>query len=105
MSSPAISKERHDIVLYFQVHQPRRLYPINFFDLGTEPHYFNDDLNRSIVERISRDCYVPVNKLLLELIRQNPRIRIVFSLSGVLIDQLEAHATEALLSFQNLAST
>jgi alpha-amylase len=104
MSSPA-SNERHDVILYFQVHQPRRLSPINFFDLGNDPHYFNDDLNRSIVERVSRDCYLPANKLLLEVIRHHPEVKITFSLSGVVIDQFEAYAPEVIRSFQDLAAT
>jgi alpha-amylase len=105
MSSPANSKERHDVILYFQVHQPRRLSPINFFDLGNEPHYFNDDLNRSIVQRVSRDCYLPANKLLLDIIRNHPGVKITFSLSGVVIDQFEAYAPEVIKSFQDLAAT
>jgi alpha-amylase len=104
MSSPA-SKERHDVILYFQVHQPRRLSSINFFDLGNDPHYFNDDLNQSIVQRVSRDCYLPANKLLLEVIRHHPEVKITFSLSGVVIDQLEAYAPEVIRSFQDLAAT
>ena len=92
MSLTQRTRNQKNLVLYFQVHQPRRLSPINFFDLGNDPHYFNDDLNRSIVERVSRDCYLPANKLLLEVIRHHPEVKITFSLSGVVIDQFEAYA-------------
>ena len=101
-SSPT---NKQNILLYFQVHQPRRLNPVNFFDLGNGPHYFNDDLNESIIRRVSRDCYVPANRLLLEMIRRFPQIRIVFSLSGTVIEQLEQYAPEALDSFRELART
>jgi alpha-amylase len=93
------------VVMYFQVHQPRRLHPVNFFDLAGSPNYFNDPLNESIVKRIANNCYIPTNNLLLQLIEQFPQIRITFSLSGVVIEQLEAYAPEALESFRRLAQT
>lgn len=99
------SKEPQIIVLYFQVHQPRRLNVVNFFDIPNEPSYFNDDLNAAIVRRVAADCYIPANKLLLELITSYPQIKIAFSLSGVVIEQLEAYAPEALKTFQDLAKT
>jgi alpha-amylase len=99
------SKENQYVLLYFQVHQPRRLNPVSFFDLGSGPRYFNDDLNESIIQRVSRDCYVPANRLLLDLIRKLPEIRIAFSLSGTVIEQMERHAPEALESFRELART
>lgn len=95
----------HSIVLYFQVHQPRRLQPVSFFDLGYEPHYFNDALNESIVRRVSECCYLPANKLLLRLIRSHPEIRVAFSLSGVVMEQLDAYAPQVIDSFRELAAT
>lgn len=105
MSLPEKSDERQHVILYFQVHQPRRLFPVNFFDLGNELHYFNDDLNKSIVERISHDCYLPVTRMLLDLIDEHPEIKIAFSLSGVVIEQFEAHAPRVLDAFRDLVAT
>ena len=99
------SREPQNIVLYFQVHQPRRLNVVNFFDIPNEPSYFNDDLNAAIVRRVASECYIPTNKLLLELISAHPQIKIAFSLSGVVIEQLEVYAPEALQTFQELAKT
>lgn len=94
-----------NIILYFQVHQPRRLRTVNFFDIPNEPSYFNDQLNEGIVRRVAADCYVPTNKLLLDLIKVYPQIKITFSISGVVIEQLQAYAPEALATFQELART
>lgn len=105
MSLPEKSEERQHVILYLQVHQPRRLFPVNFFDLGKEPHYFNDDLNKAIVERVSHDCYLPATRMLLDLITEHPEIKIAFSLSGVVIEQLEAHAPRVLDSFRDLVAT
>lgn len=105
MNSPEKDKEKQNIVLYFQIHQPRRLNVVNFFDIPNEPPYFNDSLNEAIVRRVARECYIPANALLLKLIEEVPGIKITFSISGVVIDQLEAYAPEALDSFQRLAKT
>lgn len=96
--------EKH-LVLYFQVHQPCRLNAINFFDIPAEPAYFDDRLNESIIRRIADNCYLPANLLLLELIEKHPEIKIVFSFSGLAIEQLQAIAPEALASFQKLVRT
>lgn len=99
------NNDEHHLILYFQVHQPRRLRTVTFLDLPNEPDYFNDSLNESIVRRIASNCYIPTNNLLLEMIEKFPEIRVTFSLSGVVIEQLQAYAPEALKSFQRLAKT
>lgn len=93
------------LVLYFQVHQPRRLRDFRFFDIGAGGERFDDHLNRAIVQRIARECYVPTNELLLDLIDIYPQIRVTFSLSGTVMDQLDEYAPEALDSFRKLALT
>jgi len=98
-------RETQNIILYFQVHQPRRLRTVNFFDIPNELCYFNDALNGSIIRRIADHCYLPANDLLLKLIGKFPQIKITFSLSGVVIEQLEAYAPEVLDSFRKLAAT
>lgn len=105
MNSGEKSNEEQNLILYFQVHQPRRLNAINFFDLPNELHYFNDDLNGSILRRIATHCYLPANRLLLDLVREHPEIKVTFSLSGVVLEQLEVHAPAVIDSFRQLAQT
>src|SRR5688572_23923088 len=95
----------HKLLLYFQVHQPRRLRPFQFFDIGSGADYFDDDLNEEILHRIAIQCYLPANQLLLDLIRKYPAIRVTFSISGTTIEQFEQYAPEVLMSFRDLAST
>lgn len=104
MNSPE-RNNKQNLILYFQIHQPRRLNPINFFDLPHEPHYFNDSLNESIAKRVARNCYIPANDLLLELISACPHIKITFSISGVVLEQMERYAPAAIESFRRLAGT
>jgi alpha-amylase len=102
---PNNAAPKRNLVLYFQVHQPRRLRDFKFFDIGTGNSCFQDDLDQDIIRRVSRDCYLPTNQLLLKVIRLYPQIKVNFSLSGVMIDQLEEYAPEVLQSFRDLAAT
>jgi alpha-amylase len=95
-----------DVVLYFQVHQPFRLRRYTFFDIAVEERYFDDGENKRILQRVAERCYLPMNALILDLIEKNDgEFRVAYSLSGTVIDQLEAWAPEALESFQALAAT
>jgi len=104
MNSLNENSEQH-LVIYFQVHQPRRLKSFPFFDIGLHSNYFDDKLNTKILKRVAHDCYLPANRLLLKLIIANPKIKVTFSVSGTLMDQLEEHVPEVLSSFRALART
>ncbi len=98
------------ICLYFQVHQPFRVKRYSIFQVGKDSNYFSDDedeklSNRKILKKVSNKCYLPTNKLLLELIKKYPKFKISFSLSGVFLDQLELYEPEVLESFQALVAT
>jgi len=93
------------ICFYFQVHQPYRIRSYQFFDIGHNHHYFNDDKNRAVLEKVAHKCYLPTNKLLLELLKQHPEFKIAFSFSGVVLDQMAEYCPAALESFQELVDT
>ena len=94
------------ICLYFQVHQPWRLKTYRFFNMGKDHNYLDDLTNRSIMQKIARQCYLPMNALLLKLIRENKgKFRCSFSLTGTVVEQFRAYAPEVLESFKALAET
>ncbi len=94
------------LCLYFQVHQPNRLRLYRFFDIGCDSNYYDDFTNRAILDRIAQRCYLPMNALMLELIKKhNGAFKICYSLSGVVIEQFEKYAPEVLESFRELADT
>lgn len=94
------------ICFYFQVHQPYRLKPFRFFDIGDDHYYWDDFLNRSVLRKIAYKCYLPMNSLLLDLIQQYPgQFKVTFSFSGTFMDQLETYAPDVLESFQKLVQT
>ena len=57
------------VCLYFQVHQPWRLKTYRFFNIGKDHNYLDDLTNRAIMLKIARECYLPMNALLLKLIK------------------------------------
>ena len=94
------------ICLYFQVHQPMRLRKYRFFDMGRNHNYLDDAANRSIMQKVARRCYLPMNALLLNLVNEHKgAFRVTFSISGPAVEQFKAYAPEGLESFQKLAAT
>ena len=94
------------ICFYFEVHQPCRLRPYSFFDIGASSSYNDEELDRLVMRKVADKCYLPMNALLLELIKRHEgRFRFTFSLTGTFIDQMIAYAPEVLASFQELAGT
>ncbi len=95
-----------DVCIYFQVHQPNRLKPYTFFEIGRDPFYENDILNKEVLDRVSSKCYLKANEMMLRLIKETKgQFKIAYSLSGVFIEQLENHRWDVLESFKRLAET
>ena len=94
------------VCLYFQVHQPWRLKTYRFFQMGNDHNYLDDFTNRSIMQKVARECYLPMNALLLSLIEQNKgAFKCTFSITGSAVEQFKAYAPEVLESFKKLAAT
>lgn len=94
------------ICIYFQVHQPYRLRTYRFFNIGNDHHYYDEYQNRHIVRRVAEKCYLPANKMMLELIRQHEgKFRISYSISGNALDQFRQYVPEVLDTFRQLADT
>jgi alpha-amylase len=94
------------VCLHFVVHQPFRLKRYRFFDLGNDHYYYDDYTNESIMRRVASRCYLPANKIILELIKKHKgKFRTAFSISGLAIDQMQLYAPEVIESFRELAAT
>lgn len=94
------------VCLYFQVHQPYRLKHFTYFDSAESFDYFDDCKNEEIMARVAERCYLPANRLVLELIeRYEGAFKVAYSLSGVVIEQMRRFAPEVLDSFVALAKT
>ncbi|MBF0206089.1 MAG: polysaccharide deacetylase family protein [Oligoflexia bacterium] len=95
------------VCFYFQVHQPFRLRKsYNFFSIGPDHFYEDDQVNRGIMLKIAEKCYLPTNQLMLDLIkRYNGAFRISYSISGVILEQFQLYAPKVLDSFKALVDT
>ncbi len=92
------------VCFYFQVHQPLRLRHYTVFD--ADPNYFDDYKNSFICRKVANKCYLPANRLILELIRRHDgRFKVAYSITGVLLEQLERYSPEVLSTFDALAQT
>ena len=93
------------ICIGFEVHQPYRLNrtfspnpKIKKKDLFD--HYF-DSLNKEILLRVVDKCYDPATKLILEKLDEG--FACSFSMSGILIEQLEKWSRDTLSLFEEVA--
>jgi alpha-amylase len=94
------------ICLYFQVHQPFRLKRYRFFDLGNDHYYYDDFSNESIMRKVAGKCYLPANKIILDLIEKHKgKFKVTFSISGIALNQFRLYAPEVLDSFRQIAQT
>jgi alpha-amylase len=94
------------IVLCFHAHVPLRLKKYGFFDIGHSQDYFDEEESRQALERMAKDCYLPLNAALLKLIRRNRgRFKVSCSISGMLLEQFEKGQKAVLTSFRRLADT
>lgn len=99
------------IVLYLHVHQPYRVRPYTVFDTGQRHDYFEDHTpdaltnNQFIINKVAHKSYLPANRRFLKLLSDHPEFKLSLSLTGTVIEQLEAWAPDALQSFKDLVGT
>lgn len=94
------------ICLNFQVHQPYRLKKYRFFQINNDIYYYDDFQNKYLLNRIADKCYLPMNNLLLDLIKKfNGKFKVSFSISGTAIDQFVEFRPDVIQSFKKLADT
>ena len=98
--------DKKTLCLYFQVHQPIRLRKYHFFDIGKNSDYYDDFANRTITRKVADRCYLPANRMMLELIRKyGKNFKVSFSISGMVIEQFREYAPEVIDSFKELVAT
>ena len=97
------------ICFYFQVHQPYRVKKYSVFQVGSDHDYFvsqEDRLsNEKIFHKVAGKCYLPTNKVILEVLKKHPEVKVSYSLSGVFLEQAERYNPEVIDSFRRLVDT
>ena len=98
------------LVLYLHVHQPWRLRPYTAFETGHDHNYwhiggkFGAD-NGKIFRKVAEKSYLPMTKLLKNMLDEIPDFRISLSMTGTFLEQAEFFAPEVLDAFRDIVST
>ena len=96
------------VCFYFQVHQPMRLAQFSVFSKKGETvfgRYFDEGLNKQILDKVAAKCYLPTNRMLLQCLEKNPQLHLSFSITGVFLEQARLYNPEVMESFRSLAKT
>jgi alpha-amylase len=94
------------ISFVFRVHQPYALINYTPGDVGVRHNYFDENATVAQLNRIAEDCLLPANKLLLKLIKEHKgNFNVAFSISGTMLELLEAHRPDVLQQFKRLVKT
>lgn len=102
---------KRDIMLYLHVHQPHRLGRYTVFDTGSRHDYFETPdkdqkvSNRAILDKVAEKSYLPMNRLLLELLKSHDDFKVSLSITGTFLEQCEQWRPDVLRSFQELVAT
>ncbi len=94
------------VCFYFQVHQPYRLRNYSVFDIGHNSNYFDDARNKEILLKVAKKCYIPTNKIILQLINKTGgRFKVSYSITGIALEQFEQFCPDVIDSFRALVDS
>ncbi|MEM4245195.1 MAG: glycoside hydrolase family 57 protein [Candidatus Nanoarchaeia archaeon] len=94
------------VCMYFQVHQPLRLRHYTIFDIGKNHNYFDDAKNAEILKKVAQKSYKPTNEIILKLIEKTKgKFKVSYSMSGVVLEQLEQHCPDVIKQFRKMVNT
>lgn len=95
------------VCFYLQLHQPYRLRNFRVFDLGSGESYFSspsgEKHNQDIFQKVAQKSYLPMLKLLKQLLDQQSGFCFALSCSGVFLEQAKKYQPEVLRLLQDLA--
>ncbi|HJS54898.1 MAG TPA: glycoside hydrolase family 57 protein [Chitinophagaceae bacterium] len=94
------------VSLSFKVHIPYRLKRFTPGMTGINNSWFDEKACKNTVDRLSDESYLPANKIIHELIKeQKGSFKIAFSFSGTSLELLQKHRPDVLTSFKQLVNT
>lgn len=97
--------QKPSMCFYFQVHQPFRLNQYNVFQIGNNSNYWFEQKNREVMEKVTRKCYIPTNRLMLNLIHKHPEFKVSYSITGTALEQFQAYSPRVIDLFEELSKT
>ncbi|MEN9917808.1 MAG: hypothetical protein RL662_244, partial [Bacteroidota bacterium] len=97
---------KKSLCFYFQIHVPYQLKRYRFFDIGNTHDYYDEFNIRTYLQKVATQCYLPMNKVLLDTINEyGKQFKVSFSITGGTLELFEKYAPNVLDSFKELAAT
>lgn len=97
---------KKSLCFYFQIHVPYQLKRFRFFDIGNTHDYYDEFNIRTNLHKTATQCYLPMNKVLLDTIKEyGKKFKVAFSITGETLELFEQYAPNVLDSFKELAAT
>ena len=94
------------VCLYFKVHRPYRLKKYQARDIGASHCYEDSAADRDSINQLADEGCLPANEIIYkQIIQQNGRLNLSFSISGVLLELFQRYRPDVIQSFKKLADT
>lgn len=91
------------VCFHFQLSQPYRLRTYRFFDINKNHDYFDDYQNQYLTNRLADRCYLPANRMLLELREElGEKMKCSFSIAGTSLEFFQQYRPEVIDTFKEL---
>lgn len=105
-----MSQSKRAIVLYLLMHQPYRVNPYTVFDITNKHNYFegapdgDKRNNEFILRKVAEKSYYPTLTLFEELTKRYPAFKLSLSVSGTVLEQLEAYRPDIIEIIKRLVA-
>lgn len=83
------------VTFYFELHQPFRLNPDTTQFLWKEK-------DNAIFNKVADKCYLPATRMFTEAVKNNPKFKICFSMSGTFLEQAEKYCPQVIDELRRL---
>jgi alpha-amylase len=94
------------VCLYFKVHRPYNLKKYLAKDMVVSHSYEDSTADQVDIDQLANECCLPANDIIYEqIIRQQNRFTISFSISGVMLELFQQYRPDVIQSFKKLAAT
>ena len=94
------------VSLSFKVHIPYRLKKFTPGSVGVYDTWLDEQSCKAAVDKLSDECYLPANKIIYSLIKENKQnFKVAFSFSGTALELLQKHRPDVIRSFKQLVNT
>ena len=82
-----------------------RINKYKIYDIGKNYNYFDEVRNKEFIDRLAKSSYLPLNKLLLELLEiYKDKFKLSITITGTSLELLEKYAPEVIENLKKISS-